>query len=252
VEDEPDAKCLIQKAELPAHGVSAFFIGERRSKMRKLLISTVVISLFSLFITPQVFAECECDLNGDGTCDGLDWLMFYPDWGRTDCPDRPAAPLPITGQTTSYDTGDDGDLEMGMPWPTPRFEDNGDGTVTDYLTGVIWLKNAYCFLLKNWAGALTSSNSLADGQCGLSDGSVSGDWRLPNIRELQSLIDYGNWDLALPSGHPFTGVKSSYYWSSTTFASSSDSAWHVHMGDGHTEPNRKDNSLYVWPVRGGN
>jgi hypothetical protein len=29
---------------------------------------------------------CECDLNGDGSCNGPDWLMFYPDWGRTDCP----------------------------------------------------------------------------------------------------------------------------------------------------------------------
>jgi len=30
--------------------------------------------------------ECECDLNGDGSCNGQDWLLFYPDWGRTDCP----------------------------------------------------------------------------------------------------------------------------------------------------------------------
>jgi hypothetical protein len=30
--------------------------------------------------------ECECDLNEDGTCNGLDWLLFYPDWGRDDCP----------------------------------------------------------------------------------------------------------------------------------------------------------------------
>jgi len=29
---------------------------------------------------------CECDLNEDGSCNGLDWLSFYPDWGRTDCP----------------------------------------------------------------------------------------------------------------------------------------------------------------------
>jgi hypothetical protein len=29
---------------------------------------------------------CECDLNGDGSCNGIDWNMFYPDWNRTDCP----------------------------------------------------------------------------------------------------------------------------------------------------------------------
>ena len=30
--------------------------------------------------------SCECDLNEDGRCDGRDWLLFFPDWGRTDCP----------------------------------------------------------------------------------------------------------------------------------------------------------------------
>ncbi|NIO68243.1 MAG: DUF1566 domain-containing protein, partial [Anaerolineae bacterium] len=56
------------------------------------------------------------------------------------------------------------------------------------------------------------------GECGLGDGSSEGDWRLPNVRELQSLIDYGRQTPALPSGHPFTGVQSSLYWSSTTHA----------------------------------
>ncbi len=40
-----------------------------------------------------------------------------------------------TGQTTSYRTGDDGDLEKGVAWPDTRFTDNGNGTVTDNLTG---------------------------------------------------------------------------------------------------------------------
>ena len=51
-------------------------------------------------------------------------------------------PVEKTGQTTSYATGDDGDLEKGLAWPNPRFTDNEDGTVTDNLTGLIWLKNA--------------------------------------------------------------------------------------------------------------
>ena len=55
------------------------------------------------------------------------------------------APVHKTGQTTSYATGDDGDLEKGVAWPNPRFTDNSDGTVTDNLTGLIWLKNANCF-----------------------------------------------------------------------------------------------------------
>ena len=46
-----------------------------------------------------------------------------------------------TGQTVYYSTGDDGYFEKGVAWPAPRFTDNGDGTVTDNLTGLIWLKN---------------------------------------------------------------------------------------------------------------
>ena len=54
------------------------------------------------------------------------------------------APVPKTGQTTSYANGDDGDLELGVASPNPRFTDNGDGKVTDNLTELIWLKNAKC------------------------------------------------------------------------------------------------------------
>jgi hypothetical protein len=54
------------------------------------------------------------------------------------------APVEKTGQTTSYATGDDGELSKGVVWPNARFADNGDGTVTDNLTGLMWLKNANC------------------------------------------------------------------------------------------------------------
>lgn len=59
----------------------------------------------------------------------------------------PAGSVPRTGQTvsTSATAGEDGDLQKGLAWPSPRFTDNGNGTVTDNLTGLIWLKNADCF-----------------------------------------------------------------------------------------------------------
>ncbi|MFN2352819.1 MAG: DUF1566 domain-containing protein, partial [Kiritimatiellia bacterium] len=59
------------------------------------------------------------------------------------------------------------------------------------------------------------------------------DWRLPNVRELHSLIDYRNTP-ALPSGHPFTGVQSDddYYWSSSTRAVHTASAWLVYLAMG--------------------
>jgi hypothetical protein len=185
----------------------------------------------------------------------------------------PPAPIPKTWQTTSYATGDDGDLQMGMSWPTPRFIDNGDGTVTDKLTDLIWLKDANCTSFfsgdgtgsnpRNWSDALTAANSLAMGYCGLSDGSISGDWRLPNVRELHSLIHYGIVWPAVPNtagtgqwseGDPFIGVQSEYYWSSTTYADFTSNAWSVNMGNCYVYYiyNKDYPSLYVWPVRADN
>jgi PKD repeat protein len=163
---------------------------------------------------------------------------------------RPA-PVEKTGQTTSYATGDDGDLEKGVAWPNPRFTDNSDGTVTDNLTGLIWLKSANCFGLRTWSQALSDCNSLASGSCGLTDGSSAGDWRLPNVKELHSLIDYGQYAPALPSGHPFTNVQSSSCWSATTYAFGTGSAWLVRVYAGNVYHNGESLGNNVWPVRSG-
>jgi len=187
------------------------------------------------------------------------------------------APVPKTGQDICYDsdgieidctgTGQDGDLKMGVAWPNPRFTDNGDGTITDNLTRLIWLKDANCFGQRTWNNALSDCNGLADGEdCGtggsflLSDGSNAGDWRLPNIREFPSLIGSSFFNPALPNtegtdqwieGDPFTNVQSFYYWSSTTFDNSLDHAWYTDMLYGIVLDNQKSNGYYVWPVRGG-
>jgi hypothetical protein len=163
----------------------------------------------------------------------------------------------VTGQTTSFADGDDGDIEAGVPFPTPRFTDKGNGTVKDNLTNLTWLKNANCFGAQTWVNALSAANNLADDpastttDCGLSDGSLAGDWRLANVKELQSLIDFGNFNPALPTGHPFSGVQSSDYWSSTSLAVRPDVAWIVILNDGVTFFDRKDGTILVWPVRGG-
>jgi hypothetical protein len=160
--------------------------------------------------------------------------------------------VPKTGQTITYLPGDDGALQKGVAWPTPRFTDNGNGTVTDNLSRLIWMKNASAFGTKNWADALTTANTLASGSGGLNDGSKAGDWRLPNPRELQSLIDFGRFTPALPEGHPFTGVDSTlYYWSSTTYAFLTSLAWAVHLSDGIQYNRNKNDSENVWCVRGG-
>jgi len=171
-----------------------------------------------------------------------------------------------TGQTTSYATGDDGGLKKGVSWPSTRFTDNSNGTVTDNLTGLVWLKAANynnttgTTGTASWANALSFCNALQNGQCGLTDGSVSGDWRLPNYMELVSLLDLGYDNPALSNaagtgqwseGNAFTGVQSYYYWSSTTCAAITDYAWFVGLGNGYVVYDAKTYTLYVWPVRGG-
>ncbi len=181
--------------------------------------------------------------------------------------DPPVAPLRESGQKKSYThnpskpgediyfkVSDDGELKRGVSWPNPRFKDNGDGTVIDNLTGLIWLKNANCFGRKTWMDALVDCASLAgDGSsCGLSDKSSEGEWRLPNVIELQSLTDYGNVSPALPPGHPFINVNKKHgYWTSTSYYHNADAAWYVGMYNGYTFFGYKDEVTYVWPVRGG-
>jgi len=134
---------------------------------------------------------------------------------------------------------------------TARFTDNGNGTVKDNLTGLIWLKNANCWGAIAWATALTNANALKgdNTMCSLNDGSAAGQWRLPNIVELQSLIDFTYSGPALTSGHPFSNVQASYYWSATTYAGDTPFAWPVFLGNGGVYTVNKTLTHYVWPVR---
>jgi len=167
---------------------------------------------------------------------------------------RAPAPVPKTGQTVTVLPGDDGDWQRGQAWPDPRLTDNGDGTVTDNLTGLIWLQDSSCINASTWAEALQECNDLAEGRCGLVDGSKSGDWRMPNIKELLSLIDYSNAEPALPTGDLFTGVLTGFYWSSTSVPTGvvEGAAWTLEVWYGLTFPIFTDSVADVWPVRGGN
>jgi len=219
-----------------------------------------------LFLAAPVLAQdfCEGDFNYNGSVAGEDVSVFLEDFGRSPfnnpCPSDGPTPVCQTGLTTSYATGDDGDLQRGVALVTPRFTDNLNGTITDNQTGLIWLKEANCFGFRRWDQAISDSNGLASGSCGLTDGSSADDWRLPNKKGLISLTHDGYYEPTLSNtagtaqwseGDPFTSVQSSQYWSSTGFSTISNYAWSVHMGSGYVLSYDKHSSLYVWPVRGG-
>jgi len=171
---------------------------------------------------------------------------------------NPLASVARTGQVTSYAIGDDASLKMGVAWPATRFTDNQDGTVTDHLTGLVWLKNAGALSPTDWLTALAEVNQLASGSGGLTDGSQTGDWRLPNSNELASLVDISASNPALTQGFPFTNVSNGLYWTSTpTEADNWGSyyAWCLQMGDGSYLDDQINNVITtstnaVWAVKG--
>jgi hypothetical protein len=241
---------------------------------KKTMIANTLLVLASILLltAPAAWAEqpCSADINCDGRVTGPDIALLANEFGILGCDPstqchycvEPPAPVPKTGQTTCYadngteencaGTGQDGEHQAGVAWPEPRFTDNLDGTVTDNLTGLIWLKDANCFSTRTWDNALSDCNGLANESCGLTDGSQAGDWRLPNRYELESLLDMSNYNPALPTGHPFSNVQSIYYWSGTSYAFNTDSAWYVYLPNGGVSYIIKTIPYCVWPVRSDN
>lgn len=165
-----------------------------------------------------------------------------------------AAELWKTGQTTSYIDEDDGDLEEGVAWPSPRFTDNGDGTVTDHLTGLMWLQDAHCIgITANWneAHIAAAHFNTTPGDFTCDDYTAThADWRVPNRKEFLSLFDYSRETPALIDGHPFVDVsENASYWSSTTSAADATRAWHGDLRSGEIGLDYKANGHRVTLVR---
>jgi len=111
--------------------------------------------------------------------------------------------------------------------------------------------------MRDWESAILAAESLKDGECGpdpgliLSDGSSGGDWRLPSMKELCTLIDYSRRNPALPNGHMFSNFPPGFYWSANALDSHPGMAWIVYMESGTTcYDDIKSNAGYIWPVRG--
>jgi hypothetical protein len=160
-----------------------------------------------------------------------------------------------TGQVTCHDaagreiacagSGQDAEWQRGLAWLKPRFVVQGD-SVQDRLTGIAWCRDANLaeFPL-TWCEAL-------EFVAGLNRRHAFGftDWRLPNRRELRSLISHQTRRPALVEGHPFQNVFAGWYWSSTSAAISPSHAWYVDLDGGRMFYGGKDQSFMLWPVRG--
>jgi hypothetical protein len=160
---------------------------------------------------------------------------------------------PISGYTLV--DGEDGKLQKGVPWPSPRFTDNGDNTVTDNLTGLVW-EQSVSTTATDLAGALSEVDGFGGGG--------HGDWRLPNTRELISLANFGEAEMDdwLNAGG-FSGVQSGsgagrYPWSSTRYPGNDPATYGTIVtwsGDGSIFTCGAGSVITVdpiaWPVRGG-
>jgi Protein of unknown function (DUF1566) len=139
-----------------------------------------------------------------------------------------------------------------MAWPNPRFTANTNGTVTDNLTGLIWLKNANCYNAQVWTTAVASARSLTSGQCGLTDSSTAGQWRLPSRNELESLVNEQQaYQATWLNTQGFSGVQANIYWSGSFSVDGNLFAWYVSMDRGYEVNDSVISNYYVWPVRSG-
>ena len=131
-----------------------------------------------------------------------------------------------------------------------RFEPLDDDLIRDTATGLVWPRrtdspvDALAFPL-SWTEALRAVAAMND------DAALGRtDWRLPNRRELLSLVDFGQARPAAPPGHPFQGLRQNWHWTSTTAAMAPRYAWYVHFAGGRMFYGRKDQYCLVLPVAG--
>jgi len=230
--------------------------------------------------------------------------------------------LPKTGESADGYDYDDGYYHDGNP-VSPRFPDQGDNTVKDMATGIMWIirpeliipdglnvnnigvergdylqgasyspgdivtdssyGSAYVCLIadnavdadfasergdysanwqatiwatSNYSGGVNPNHMVWDSSQGSPDAltacknlvkSGNNDWKCPNIKELQSIVDYGRQSPAIDP--VFANCQSDYYWSSSLYVPDPDYAWFVNFNDGYVYLNNRVNAFYVRPCR---
>ena len=189
--------------------------------------------------------------------------MYYYTWTATDAPGDPSKAMMI--RFVYGDMAPGGKSAEGAYYfaaavrggaPAQSFTDNGDGTITDNNTGLMWAQDTVDFNgddiidtndKMSWQDALAWCESLT----------LAGydDWRLPTVKELMSLVDHGTNQPAIDTAY-FPDTVSSFYKSSTTENHDTDGAWTVYFNGGILDMVNSSKSplikYYVRPVRAGN
>lgn len=258
--------------------------GKDRNPLRRILWITMACGLvlsgqrpaeavLGLLTCPKRLESCsnnlaECNAEQDSCSSDLSQLQAELNSCQSDlaaCEAEPDFAFPASGQTTAYladkndgvpgevPVPDDGTVQAGA---SLSYTDNGDGTITDHNTGLMWEQKTADGSLHDalntyvWSGD-GSQETIWDWLAALNATNFAGynDWRIPNVKELQSIVDYERLN---PCIDPVFGITVPFpYWSATTFASTSPSAWFVNFRLGDMSVIDKTERFLVRAVRGG-
>ena len=133
--------------------------------------------------------------------------------------------------------------------PTSDFTDNGDGTVTHQKTGLTWMR---CSLGQTWTGTTCSGTAqtytYATAKKQTANFAGYSDWRLPNIAELQTIVERDNYYPAINT-ELFPNTPDDAFWSSSPYVGNANVAWYVNFGGGFVSYGYRGNAFPVRLVR---
>lgn len=218
-------------------------------------------------------ATCTTDLSASRTAaDTAEADLDACQTNLAACQSGQFGPVLSTGQQTCWNaagtvidcagTGQDGDLQRGLP---RRYTDNGDGTITDEATGLMWEKQSEDDSIHDrdrffaWSNAVAGKIAVLNAGAGFAGHT---DWRMPNRNELASLVDLRPAAISIPPIFHSNCVDgctvltcactdNGNYWSSTTNPDNPLNAFHVNFINGDIDNLHKNNFFAVRGVRGG-
>jgi len=205
--------------------------------LERLWVSTAILTGVLLAACGGGGGEAGSGSGGGGVTVTSVGLIALPETGVIRCTDATGTAIDCAN------TGQDGDLKAGVAWSNPRFAVDGTGNcITDNLTGLMWARGDGGF--RTWQPALDFANGLD--LCGFTD------WRMPNRKELLSLVNYGAANIGIDLlNNGFTFQVESVLWSSSSVAGSATEAWTLLVLPGVVSQSPKSGGNYILPVRAG-